>query len=117
MVSHEYPESVAILRRLLARGHDVTLLTNFAADTFRLAQERFPALAETRGATVSGEVKLIMWRSPETTWATPPGAIAAMRRDADERAYERSLMGLLCLLDELPKPTLAMVNGSRGSIA
>ena len=59
MVSHEYPDSIAILRQLLARGHDVTLLTNFAADTFRLAQERFPALAETRGATVSGEVKLI----------------------------------------------------------
>ena len=59
MVSHEYPDSIAILRRLLARGHDVTLLTNFAADTFRLAQKRFPALAETRGETVSGEVRLI----------------------------------------------------------
>jgi len=59
MVSHEYPESVALLRALLARGHDVTLLTNFAADTFREAQRRFPALAETRGATVSGEVRLI----------------------------------------------------------
>lgn len=59
MVSHEYPESVAVLRALLARGHDVTLLTNFAADTFREAQRRFPALAETRGATVSGEVRLI----------------------------------------------------------
>jgi 2-haloacid dehalogenase len=59
MVSHEYPESIVILRKLLARGHDVTLLTNFAADTFLEAQRRFPALAETRGATVSGEVKLI----------------------------------------------------------
>lgn len=59
MVSHEYPESVAVLRALISRGHDVTLLTNFAADTFREAQRRFPALAETRGATVSGEVRLI----------------------------------------------------------
>ena len=59
MVSHEYPESVSVLRALIARGHDVTLLTNFAADTFREAQRRFPALAETRGATVSGEVRLI----------------------------------------------------------
>jgi 2-haloacid dehalogenase len=59
MVSHEYPESIALLRALLARGHDVTLLTNFAADTFREAQRRFPALAETRGVTVSGEVQLI----------------------------------------------------------
>ena len=39
MVSHEYPESVAILRALVAKGHDVTLLTNFAADTFREAQQ------------------------------------------------------------------------------
>lgn len=59
MVSHEYPESVAVLRAVIARGHDVTLLTNFAADTFREAQRRFPALAETRGATVSGEVRLV----------------------------------------------------------
>ena len=59
MVSHEYPESVVILRARIARGHDVTLLTNFAADTFREAQRRFPALAETRGATVSGEVRLV----------------------------------------------------------
>jgi len=59
MVSHEYPESVAVLRALLAHGHDVTLLTNFAADTFREAQRRFPALAEVRGVTVSGEVRLI----------------------------------------------------------
>ncbi len=59
MVSHEYPESIAILRSLIARGHDVTLLTNFASDTFREAQRRFPALAESRGVTVSGEVRLI----------------------------------------------------------
>ncbi len=59
MVSHEYPESVAVLRELLAAGHDVTLLTNFAPDTFREAQERFPILKEGRGVTVSGDVKLI----------------------------------------------------------
>ena len=59
MVSHEYPESIAILRGLIANGHDVTLLTNFASDTFREAQRRFPALAESRGVTVSGEVRLI----------------------------------------------------------
>jgi 2-haloacid dehalogenase len=59
MVSHEYPESIAIFRTLIANGHDVTLLTNFAKDTFREAQRRFPALAESRGVTVSGEVRLI----------------------------------------------------------
>jgi len=59
MVSHAYDESVAILRALVAKGHDVTLLTNFSADTFREARRRFPFLNENRGATVSGEVKLI----------------------------------------------------------
>jgi 2-haloacid dehalogenase len=59
MVSHEYPESVAIYRTLIANGHDVTLLTNFAKDTFREAQRTFPALAESRGVTVSGDVRLI----------------------------------------------------------
>jgi 2-haloacid dehalogenase len=34
-------------------------LTNFATDTFREAQRRFPVLAEGRGVTVSGEVRLI----------------------------------------------------------
>lgn len=59
MVSHSYDESVAILRALLARGHDVTLLTNFAADTFREAQKRFPFLTEARGVTVSADVRLL----------------------------------------------------------
>jgi 2-haloacid dehalogenase len=59
MVSHAYEESVAVLRALVAKGHDVTLLTNFSADTFREARKRFPFLNENRGATVSGEVKLI----------------------------------------------------------
>ena len=59
MVSHAYEDTVAILRALLAQGRDVTFLTNFARDTFREAQERFPFLAEGRGATVSGEVRLI----------------------------------------------------------
>ena len=59
MVSHEYPQSIAVFRALVAKGHDVTLLTNFAKDTFREAQRRFPALAESRGVTVSGEVGMI----------------------------------------------------------
>ena len=51
--------TVAILRRFIAEGHDVTLLTNFASDTLREAQKRWPFLTETRGVTVSGDVKLI----------------------------------------------------------
>jgi 2-haloacid dehalogenase len=59
MVSHAYDETVAVLRALLVRGHDVTMLTNFAADTFREARERFPFLNECRGVTVSAEVRLL----------------------------------------------------------
>jgi 2-haloacid dehalogenase len=47
------------MEELIARGHDVTMLTNFASDTFREAQVRYPFLTKTRGVTVSGDVKLI----------------------------------------------------------
>ena len=59
MVPHAIDGSVAILESLIDRGRDVTMLTNFAADTFREAQKRFPFLARSRGVTVSGEVRLI----------------------------------------------------------
>lgn len=59
MVPHAYQGSVAIMESLIDTGRDVTMLTNFAADTFREAQERFPFLKRPRGVTVSGEVKAI----------------------------------------------------------
>lgn len=59
MVSHAYDDSVVILESLVDSGHDVTMLTNFAADTFAEARERFPFLDRTRGVTVSGEIRLI----------------------------------------------------------
>src|SRR5690606_23846372 len=59
MVSHHYADSVAIMEELIDAGHDVTMLTNFSADTFREAKERFTFLLRPRGVTVSGEVKLI----------------------------------------------------------
>ncbi len=59
MVPHHYPQTVAVLERLVAEGRDVTLLTNFAADTFNEASERFNFLKRPRGATVSGKVRLI----------------------------------------------------------
>ncbi|KQT88086.1 HAD family phosphatase [Aurantimonas sp. Leaf443] len=59
MVPHAFEESVAILRALAAGGTDVTLLTNFAPDTFAEAERRFPVLRETRGVTVSGRVGLV----------------------------------------------------------
>ncbi len=59
MVSHSYDDSVAIMERLIAEGRDVTMLTNFASDTFREAQVRFPFLTKPRGVTVSGDIGLI----------------------------------------------------------
>ena len=59
MVPHAYEDSVAIMTGLIDSGHDVTMLTNFAADTFREARERFAFLNRPRGVTVSGEIGLI----------------------------------------------------------
>ncbi|WP_295812133.1 HAD family phosphatase [uncultured Nitratireductor sp.] len=59
MVPHAYDDSVVLLENLIDAGHDVTMLTNFAADTFLEARKRFPFLDKPRGVTVSGEVGLI----------------------------------------------------------
>ena len=59
MVSHHYEDSVALMLGLIDDGHDVTMLTNFAADTFAEARAKFPFLNRPRGVTVSGEVGLI----------------------------------------------------------
>ena len=59
MVPHAYEDSVALMLELLDAGHDVTMLTNFAADTFVEARRRFPFLDRPRGVTVSGEIGMI----------------------------------------------------------
>lgn len=59
MVPYAYPESVKLMEHFIDEGRDVTMLTNFAADTFVEAQEIFPFLKRPRGVTVSGVVKLI----------------------------------------------------------
>ncbi|MGI2035251.1 HAD family hydrolase [Rhizobium panacihumi] len=58
MVPHAY-ETVAIMESLIDQGRDVTMLTNFASDTFRHAQELFPFLKKPRGVTVSGDIFMI----------------------------------------------------------
>ena len=45
MVPHAYDDSVALMERLIDNGHDVTLLTNWAADTFAEARSRYEFLA------------------------------------------------------------------------
>ena len=59
MVPYAYERSVAHLERFIAEGRDVTLLTNFADDTFDQASEIFPFLKKPRGVTVSARVQLI----------------------------------------------------------
>lgn len=59
MVPHAYEDSVAIMESLIEDGRDVTMLTNFAADTFAEARVKFPFLNRPRGVTVSGEVGLL----------------------------------------------------------
>ena len=56
MVPHAYEDSVAIMLGLIESGHDVTMLTNFAADTLAEARKRFDFLNRPRGVTISGEI-------------------------------------------------------------
>ena len=58
MVPAEVEGTPEILDALIANGHDVTALTNFADDTFDEAKERFPRLKAFRGVTVSARVRL-----------------------------------------------------------
>ena len=59
MITGDIPQTVALFEGLIDAGRDVTMLTNFAADTFVEARARFGFLNRTRGVTVSGEVGLI----------------------------------------------------------
>lgn len=59
MLPYPIDGSVAIMNGLIADGHDVTMLTNWAADTFAEARRRFGFLDRPRGVTVSGEIRLI----------------------------------------------------------
>lgn len=59
MVPHAHDRSVEMMLALIDAGKDVTLLTNFAADTFVEARGRFGFLDRPRGVTVSGAVGLI----------------------------------------------------------
>lgn len=51
--------TVAILEALIAQGRDVTALTNFNQDLFRLTTAAYPFLTLFRGITVSGEQRMV----------------------------------------------------------
>ena len=59
MVHDRIAPTVALFEQMIDEGRDVTMLTNFAADTFVEARGLFPFLNRPRGVTVSGEVGLI----------------------------------------------------------
>jgi 2-haloacid dehalogenase len=59
MVPHAFEDVVEIMEGLIEAGHDVTMLTNFASDTFTEARERFDFLKKPRGVTVSADVRLL----------------------------------------------------------
>jgi 2-haloacid dehalogenase len=56
MVPHAYEDTAAIMETLIRSGYDVTMLTNFAADTFSEVRQRFDFLNKPRGVTVSAEI-------------------------------------------------------------
>ena len=79
MVPHSYPDSIAIYRELIAGGTDVTLLTNWAKDTFAEAEKVFEFLGEARGVTVSGRIGLVkpdveIFRHHAASFALDPAA-------------------------------------------
>ncbi len=52
-------ETVGLMQALIGRGVDVTLLTNFSAETWPEACAKYPFLTHPRGATVSGIVGMV----------------------------------------------------------
>jgi len=58
-VPGDIPGNVAVLEAALAAGIPCYAITNFAADTFKEAQARFPFLTRFAGIVVSGEERLI----------------------------------------------------------
>lgn len=76
------PNAVAgvpeMLTGFIRAGHDVTMLTNFSAETFPVAVGKYPFLLEPRGVTVSGEVGVVkpdpeIYRLHEDRFALTPG--------------------------------------------
>ncbi len=79
MLSHHYPDTLAVRDALIDQGHDVTALTNWAADTFAEARVMYPFLDRFRGVTVSADVglmkpELAIYRHHEKSFGLDPAA-------------------------------------------
>lgn len=59
MLGGEIPGTVEILEEIIQKGYKVYGLTNWSAETFPIAQGRYPSLNLMDGIVVSGEEKLI----------------------------------------------------------
>ena len=58
MLRDQIPETVELLAALRRRGHRLLALTNWSAETFPIARQRFAFLGWFEDIVVSGEVKL-----------------------------------------------------------
>jgi HAD superfamily hydrolase (TIGR01509 family) len=79
MIPGPIEDNVAIAEALMAKGVDVTALTNWAADTFDEISERVPIFGKFRGVTVSGKVRLVkpdpaIYRHHAATHGVEPAA-------------------------------------------
>ena len=79
MVPDLIADTVEILDALIAKGYDVTALTNFGGDTFAEARLRFPFLNRFRGITVSAHIGLLkpelaIYRHHEQAFGLDPAA-------------------------------------------
>ncbi|MHA1190158.1 MAG: HAD family hydrolase [Alphaproteobacteria bacterium] len=59
MFPFTYEDTVTILKRLVAQGIDVTMLTNFNHETYDDTAKQFDFLGYARGVTVSGAIKML----------------------------------------------------------
>ncbi|MCB1422254.1 MAG: HAD family phosphatase [Nitratireductor sp.] len=58
-IPNAVPGVAQLMVDFIRAGHDVTMLTNFSAETFPVAVGKYPFLREPRGVTVSGEVGMV----------------------------------------------------------
>ncbi|CAN5144812.1 HAD family phosphatase [soil metagenome] len=96
MVYDRISPTVALFERLIDEGRDVTLLTNFAADTFIEARGLYPFLNRPRGVTVSGEVGLVkpdlaIFALHQKTFSLDPGSTLFIDDNAANVAGAREM--------------------------